>query len=328
MAQSREKQPKAIRWIGGINGYLKILDQTYLPHKVKFINCKNVSTLCEAIKSLRVRGAPLIGIAAAYGIVLAAKSGNNIEVEAKKIVSTRPTAVNLKWAVERMLKVTKRKELLLNEAIKIHEEDKRMCDLIGYHGNKRIKKNAKILTLCNTGALATGGKGTAFSVVLTAKNSGKNPTLYACETRPLLQGARLTMWEAKKSGIKAILICDSAAASIMKNENIDTVIVGADRIAANGDTANKVGTYALALAAKENNIPFYVAAPISTFDLSIKNGGQIRVENRLKEEVIKTFAPKESRVLNPAFDITPAKLITGFITDKGVKKVANGKLKF
>lgn len=382
----------ALKWVGGIDGFIKILDQTALPNRVHYINCRSIETLCEAIKNLRIRGAPLIGIASAYGIVLSAKKScpvrnslgrksivnlrekfmpnfitsyyfgipnilfgtipsisngarlSKIYDSAEEILSTRPTAVNLSWAIKRMLNIVEKnrstsfselRRILLREARQIHKEDAEMCYKIGLYGNKLIKKNAHILTICNTGEFATGGQGTAFSVIFTAYKSGKNPTVYACETRPLLQGARLTMWELKKAGIKSYLICDFASATVIKNKNIDCIITGADRITANGDTANKIGTYGLAILAKAHSIPFYVAAPSSTFDLTKASGDEIPIEERSHFEITHPrgiiLAPDTSppqgawfsnrvNAYNPAFDITPSEYITAFITEKGIIK--------
>jgi methylthioribose-1-phosphate isomerase len=278
-----------------------------------------------------LRGAPLIGICAAYGMVFCVRESNSLEELIKKaqyLSLARPTAVNLNWAIKRILNMIKnvrfdKKRLaqyVLNEARRIHEEDRMLCYKIGRFGSRLIKKNAKIITICNTGSLATGGTGTAFSVIYHSRN--KRPFVYVLETRPYLQGARLTMYELKKARIDSCLICDSAAAFVMKREKIDLVITGADRIARNGDTANKIGTFMLASLAKRFRIPFYVAAPYSTFDASIPTGADIPVEARPHNEIIDPIGLKgfDIKTLNIAFDITPASHITAFITDKGIIK--------
>lgn len=305
-----------------------------------YIETSDLSVLNNAIVALKIRGAPLLGIAAAYGVLLGVQTAKKspresfeqlFEESAQRISATRPTAKNLFWALERMRNV-----LRLNprdtaqslfdkceaEAQKIHDEDRIMCNQIGENGAELIPKNAKILTHCNTGALATGGIGTAFGAILTAHTAGKNIHVYADETRPLLQGARLTMWELLNAGIPATLITDNSAAWTIRTKKIDLIITGADRIAANGDTANKIGTYNLALLAKEHNIPFYIAAPSSTIDTSMPSGDRIAIEERGKEEIINGFgrqvAPVESQVFAPAFDVTPGELISAIITEKGV----------
>jgi len=265
-----------------------------------------------AIRELRVRGAPLIGIAAAYGLALGARSLFELTESARRLISSRPTAVNLAWAVRRVLASVARstskdlRAVVLREARSIHREDAERCEAIGRHGaGLRLRR---ILTICNTGALATGGIGTAFGVCLRSR-----ATVYACETRPLGQGARLTMWEAEKRGLKAVLIADGAAAATLREKRIDGVVVGADRIAANGDTANKIGTLGLAIASREFRVPFYVAAPLSTFDPNTPSGAKIPVEERSPAEVSARFP-----AWNPAFDVTPARFIRGFITETGI----------
>ncbi|MBI2933050.1 MAG: S-methyl-5-thioribose-1-phosphate isomerase [Planctomycetes bacterium] len=289
-------------------GRLLILDQTLLPHRERFLVCRTPDDVARAIRELRVRGAPLIGIAAAYGIALA---GDAIDRAAALLISARPTAVNLAAAVRRVAAVGPRR--ILVEARRIHAEDAAMCAAIGRHGAKLVPPGARILTICNTGALATGGIGTAYAIIKRARNV----TVYACETRPVWQGARLTLYEFAKDRIPAYLIADGAAAATMREKKIDLVVTGADRIARNGDTANKIGTYALALAARAHRIPFYVAAPRSTFDFSIADGRRIPIEERAEAEVL-TAAPRGARAYNPAFDVTPARLITAFVTDAGV----------
>jgi len=304
---------------------LKILDQSKLPDKLIYLECSTPECVAEAIKSLRVRGAPAIGIAAAYGVVLGV---DRIEETIKLLARTRPTAVNLFWALQRMERCAKHyqgvelKKALLKEAILIHEDDKKKCRQIGEWGASLIKDGDIILTHCNAGALATGGMGTALSPIYIAKEQGKKIKVFADETRPLLQGARLTTWELKQAGIEVTLICDNMAAVVMKEGKIDLVIVGADRIVKNGDVANKIGTYGLAVLAKAHHIPFYVAAPSSTFDFSLDDGGQIPIEERAADEVTQGFgkrtAPEGINVYSPAFDVTPNELITAIITENGI----------
>ncbi len=287
---------------------LRILDQTRLPDRETYIHCTRVSQVVRAIKRLQVRGAPLLGITAAYAMALVRPTA--LQKAADQLIAARPTAINLAWAVRRVLA---KGSPALNEARAIHREDAVMCDAIGKHGASL--KSKRILTICNTGALATGGIGTAFGVCLRSRAK-----IFACETRPLSQGARLTMWEAEKWGLDAQLIVDGAAATTMKNKGIDLVVTGADRIARNGDAANKIGTLGLAIAARQFKIPFYIAAPSSTFDPACKTGADIPIEERDPSEISSRFP-----AYNPAFDVTPAKLITGIITEKGIFRP--GKLK-
>jgi methylthioribose-1-phosphate isomerase len=329
-----------IEWEGGIHGRIRLIDQTLLPSELKYVYCEDVKSIWHAIKTLMVRGAPAIGIAGAMGVVLGVKDINTENVdtflkELKQITtylgSSRPTAVNLFWGITRMERIAqekngnsvqKIKELLLEEALKIQNEDKAICRRIGENGAGLIKDGSSILTHCNAGGLATADYGTALAVLFKAKEQGKKIKVYADETRPLLQGSRLTAWELMHAGIDVTLICDNMAAHVMKQDKVQGVIVGADRIAANGDTANKIGTYGISILAKEHGIPFYVAAPVSTFDLSIKSGDDIPIEERSPEEVTNGFgkrtAPEGINVFNPAFDVTPAKNITAIITEKGV----------
>jgi len=314
-----------------------ILDQTLLPGKIKYIECRDLRRLEEAIKNLRIRGAPALGVAAAFGLALIGeknKSRTKIEVIKKlkeagsMLKKTRPTAVNLSWAVERVLSSAinsnNPSKTAVEEALKIYNENKKADAQIAKHGAKLIKDGDVILTHCNTGALATAGHGTALGVIKEAWRQGKKIRVIADETRPLLQGARLTAFELAEEKIPFKVICDSAAGFFMKNNEISKVIVGADRIARNGDTANKIGTYMLAVLAKEQGLKFYVAAPSSTIDYSIKTGDEIKIEFRKREEIEffnrKRILPKKAEVLNPAFDITPAKYITAFITEEGVVK--------
>ncbi|NIR52155.1 S-methyl-5-thioribose-1-phosphate isomerase [candidate division KSB1 bacterium] len=326
-----------IEWL---NGKVRMIDQTKLPEELVYLDIEDVEVLAEGIKSLRVRGAPAIGIAGAFGLVLGIQNfeGNDKEAflrELNRIAdylnATRPTAVNLSWALNRMKKVAqenatlgveKIKERLLQEALKIWEEDREICRRIGKHGAKLIKNGSHVLTHCNTGALATADYGTALGVVFAANEEGKKVNVYADETRPLLQGARLNVWELMNEGIDVTLITDNTAAFVMQQEKVDCVIVGADRIAANGDTANKIGTYSVAVLAEKHGIPFYVAAPYSTIDFNIKKGADIPIEERAAEEVTEGFgkrtAPQNAKVYSPAFDITPHELISAIITEEGV----------
>jgi methylthioribose-1-phosphate isomerase len=326
---------RAIEWIG--DG-VRFLDQTKLPAEETYVQTDDPGLIAEAIRSLMVRGAPLIGIAAAYGVVLAARKFSGPDLSAFRpqmlstiqiLASTRPTATNLFWALARMEKiigaatsVDQARESLLAEALRIHAEDEEMCRRIGENGARLIARSAAVLTHCNTGALATGGEGTAQSIIMMAHRQGKLSRVYADETRPLLQGARLTVWELMKAGVDVILITDSTAAYLMKQKKVDCVIVGADRIASNGDTANKVGSYGLALAAAHHGVPFYVAAPSSTIDPKLASGEEIPIEERHSSEVTQGFgvriAPPGTKVYSPAFDVTPAALITAIITERGV----------
>lgn len=324
------------------NGTVELIDQTLLPTELKYIYCKTVEEVWEAIKVLKVRGAPAIGIAGALGAVLGiwhstAKNYVEFKSELDKVTgylaTSRPTAVNLFWALDRIKStaeanksddIPKLKEILLNEAQKIIAEDKAMCRAIGKHGAELIKDGDTILTHCNAGGLATADYGTALAVMFYAHEQGKKIKVFADETRPLLQGARLTTWELMQAGIDVTLICDNMAAQVMKEGKINCVIVGADRIAANGDTANKIGTYGVAVLAKEHKIPFYVAAPTSTLDMSLSTGHLIPIEQRDPEEVTQKFgkrtAPEKVKVYNPAFDVTPERLVDAIITEKGIAR--------
>lgn len=318
---------------------VKYIDQTLLPGEYKVVSCTDVKKLEIAIKTLAIRGAPAIGVGGAYGIVLAALSykGDNkdeffkVIKDGEKIKDARPTAVNLMWAVERMMKffdsiqnqsIEEIKKELILEAERIRKEDAEINRKMGQYGHPLISTGDGVLTHCNAGALATSEYGTALGVIRAAVEAGKKIRVYSDETRPLLQGARLTTWELKEDGIPVTLICDNMAGISMRRGLIQKVIVGADRIAMNGDTANKIGTYQVAVLAKENNIPFYVAAPISTFDPKAKTGEDIPIEERSKDEVThiggKRIATEGIEVFNPAFDVTPAKYISGIITEKGV----------
>jgi methylthioribose-1-phosphate isomerase len=319
---------------------VRILDQTLLPGEETYRELDSVAAVAEAIRTLRVRGAPLIGIAAAMGVVVAAgQQGSGaggqgalegIREACKQLGATRPTAVNLHWALDRMLRRAQRacaagedlREALIAEATAIWDEDRAMCDRIGELGASLIPPGSTVCTVCNAGALATGGIGTALAPVYTLHRAGKAPHVVVPETRPLLQGSRLTAWELTQAGVDCTLIGDGMIASRLRLGDIACVIVGADRIAANGDTANKIGTYGLALAARAHGIPFYVAAPSSTLDPSTPNGEAIPIEQRDAIEVSswqgRRTAPVGMKVWNPAFDMTPAGLITAIITDKGI----------
>ncbi len=338
-AASTIASPQAIEWIGDADGGLRLIDQTLLPTELRTIDCRNVETVWEAIKMLRVRGAPAIGIAAAYGVVLSQHADSSHRSDSSSqaalnaadyLASSRPTAVNLFWALDRMRAVVDshpqgQNDLaskLLREALAIHDEDRQMCRAIGRHGAALIKDGALLITHCNAGGLATAEYGTALSVMFTCQDQGKRLQIFADETRPLWQGSRLTAWELTQRGIPTTVICDSMAAHVMQTRKVDAVIVGADRITARGDVANKIGTYGLAVSAKYHGVPFYVAAPSSTFDLQLVAGADIPIEERDHAEVVAPYghaiAPSGVDVYNPAFDVTPAELITSLITEHGV----------
>lgn len=305
---------KTIQWE---NNKVKIIDQTKLPHKLSFVYLKTLDQVVAAIKTMKIRGAPAIGVAAAFGMVFGKK---DLRSAARKLLASRPTAVNLKWAVERMLKAKD----LLKEAKKIAVEDVLINKRMGENGLKIIKKGMRILTVCNAGALATVDYGTALGVIRSAHRAKKRIHVFAAETRPRLQGAKLTAWELKRERIPFTLITDNMIGYLMQKGEIDIVITGADRIARNGDSANKIGTYGVAVLAKEHGIPFYIAAPISTIDFNIRSGRQIVIEERSPDEVTtigkERITPKGVKVRNPAFDVTPKKYIRGFITEKGILK--------
>jgi methylthioribose-1-phosphate isomerase len=332
---------RTICWIGGTDGFVRLIDQTLLPTHLEYRDCHTIEEIWEAIRMLRVRGAPAIGVAAAMGVILGmqifrgadrAAFAQHIREVTAYLRTSRPTAVNLFWALDRMeqkleqlpkdLSDSALRQSLLEEALAIEAEDRRMCRTIGEVGAALICDGQGILTHCNAGGLATADYGTALAVMFAAAERGKRFQVYADETRPLLQGARLTAWELKQRGIDVTLICDSMAAQVMKEGKVQLVVVGADRIAANGDTANKIGTYGVALLAKAHAIPFYVAAPSSTFDLRLKSGAEIPIEQRDAAEITHGFgrqtAPDGIKVYNPAFDVTPASLIAGIITEKGL----------
>jgi methylthioribose-1-phosphate isomerase len=331
---------ETLRWVGQVDGHLQLIDQTRLPRELKHLDCHDAETVWEAIRSLRVRGAPAIGIAAAYGVCLGLQPlveqaspdlPRRVCEVTDYLASSRPTAVNLFWALDRMrakaetvfgqpLRVAL--SALLDEARQIHDEDRAICHAIGRHGARLLRSGQGVITHCNAGGLATSEYGTALAVLFTAQDEGRELHVFVDETRPLLQGSRLTAWELMRRGIETTLICDAAAAQVMREGRVQTVITGADRIAANGDAANKIGTYGLAVLAAAHDLPFYIAAPRSTFDLAIASGREIPIEQRPPEEVTRGFgrqtAPAGVSVYNPAFDVTPASLIRGIITEYGL----------
>jgi methylthioribose-1-phosphate isomerase len=336
---------KSIEWVpeapgGLVPGRVRILDQTHLPGEVTFIETIVPEEIGDAIRTLKVRGAPAIGIAAAMGVagaVCGARAADTFqllsEVErvADYLAASRPTAVNLFWALDRMRRTAREsreldpaglRERLVREAIAIRDEDAAMCRAIGEYGAGLLKDGDRILTHCNAGGLATSELGTALAPVYVANRQGKRVSVYADETRPLLQGSRLTAWELQQAGVEVTLICDNTAAQVMKEGRVAAVLVGADRIAANGDAANKIGTYGLALLARAHELPFYVLAPTSTFDHDCPTGADIPIEQRGSEEVTRGFgrrtAPEGIGVYAPAFDVTPADLITAIICEKGI----------
>jgi len=328
---------QAISW--SPSGAVRIIDQRALPEAEITRDLDSAESVAEAIKQLQVRGAPLIGIAAAMGLVVGTREhrsetlGDFLERVAQLsalLADARPTAVNLRWALHRMATVAQGTsgdaaaawDRLHAEATAIWEEDRAMCRKIGEHGLPILPDGGNILTHCNTGALATGGIGTALAPIYLAHEQGRRVHVYVDETRPLLQGARLTMWELGHAGIPCTLITDAAAGSLMRQAKVDTVLVGADRICANGDFANKIGTYGLAVLARHHGVPFYCAAPWSTVDSSLPHGDLIPIEQRAPAEVTvmagRPIAPEGAAALNPAFDVTPARYVTGFITDRGL----------
>ncbi len=330
--------PATLEWVGGPDGLLRLLDQTRLPAEVVTRDCTTAEEVWEAIRTLRVRGAPAIGVAAAYGLCLGTRPARDLAPAAfldrvnevgAHLCACRPTAVNLAWAVRRLTHVAASPgagrtpwEGMLSEAHRMAVEDAENCRRIGEHGARLVPANGGVLTHCNAGALATVAWGTALSLLYVAHAQGKRFKVYADETRPLLQGARLTAFELAAAGIDVTVLCDSAAASLMRAGRVQLVIVGADRIAANGDTANKIGTCPLAIAARHFAVPFYVAAPCSTFDLALRDGRQIPIEERAADEVRRVaghaVTPAAATCYNPAFDVTPAGLLTGIVTERGV----------
>ncbi|MFA5259974.1 MAG: S-methyl-5-thioribose-1-phosphate isomerase [Candidatus Omnitrophota bacterium] len=332
----------AVTTIKWVKDHIKLVDQTRLPHDVVYIRCYDLKTLWDAIRRLSVRGAPALGVAAAFGVVLGLRDykGTKQDTFVQRvrqicdyIGTSRPTAVNLFNALDRMQAVLTRnpdasvlewKRLLKQEAFRIYEEDRQVCRSMGRWGAALIRDGQNVMTICNAGALATVDYGTALGVFYAAREKGKNFSVYACETRPLLQGARLTAWELMKAKINTTLICDNMAATVMRDKHIAAVFTGADRITAHGDTANKIGTYSLAVLARHHKIPFYVVAPQSTFDLSLRSGRQIPIEERDASEVRgfngQLTAPGQVKVFNPAFDVTGHQLITAIITEHGIIK--------
>lgn len=323
--------------INFVDGKIRFIDQRYLPHKLKIVETDDWRVIAKAINNLSLRGAPLIGVAAALAVAATALKNRNKSTLRKTInaidglFSTRPTAQNLFWALERMrdvaIRTAREEELttkLVDEAMEILEDDRNRCRLIGNNGARLIDNVTNVLTICNTGFLATGGEGTALAVIYRAQDEGKKVHVYACETRPLLQGARLTAWELQNAGIPFTLIVDSAAAGLIASSKVDVCIIGADRIAVNGDTANKIGSYQLALACQVHGVDFYVAAPESTIDTGCLRGEEIPLEERSPEEVLicgsKRIALAGVSAVNPAFDLVPAQCITGIITEKKVYK--------
>ncbi|MFC1643996.1 S-methyl-5-thioribose-1-phosphate isomerase [Candidatus Omnitrophota bacterium] len=331
-----------IRWR---NNKVELIDQRLLPDKMRYVACVTDKDIHAAIKKMKIRGAPAIGIAGAYGVYLGVRKSRagdfagfkrDLKRTIKYLAASRPTARNLFWALEKMEALVEKnkakpvkelKKMMLKQANSILEEDGRICRAIGRNGKELIARGSSVLTHCNAGGLATSSYGTALGVIFSSKN--KIRKVYVDETRPVLQGARLTVWELLAEGVPATLICDNMAASIMAKGEIDAIVVGADRIASNGDTANKVGTYSLAVLANYHGIPFYVAAPVSTFDLTLSTGRGIPIEERSPLEVKEIkgvrITSKRVKVRNPAFDVTPAKLITAIITERGVIKKPDKK---
>ena len=321
-------------------GKLRLIDQTLLPEQLRYIELNDIESIFDAIKRLVVRGAPAIGCAAAIGLAaiirkvefcVSKELVDFAQKSADRLAESRPTAINLFWALNLCMTRIKEnihvapdelKNILLKTALDILEEDIQMCRSIGKHGKSLLRDGMGILTHCNAGALATGDYGTALSPMYVAHEEGLKIKVYSDETRPLLQGSRLTAWELNQAGVDVVTICDNMAAQVMKEGKIDLVIVGSDRIAANGDAANKIGTYGVAILAKYHNIPFYVAAPYSTFDLELSHGNKIPIEQRQADEIANGFgrrtAPESIMFYNPAFDVTPNELITGIITEKGI----------
>ena len=330
---------QVVQWIGDSRrGLLRLLDQTQLPAAEVYLDCRDAAALHDAIRRLVVRGAPAIGVAAGYGMVLAAQwvpEGGDfftgLEAAAEYLESSRPTAVNLAWAARRVLGRAQAmvghapdavRDAMLDEARAIDLEDQQMCLRIGLHAKGLIDACSGVLTHCNAGALATAGIGTATAGIYLSHAGGHRVRVFCDETRPLLQGSRLTAWELTRAGIEAVVIADNMAAQVLREGRVQLVITGADRIAANGDTANKIGTYGLAVLAARHGVPFYVAAPYSTFDLTMASGEGIPIEQRDAREITQGFgrptAPEAAGVYNPAFDVTPADLIRGIITDRGI----------
>ncbi len=325
---------ETIEWVSeGGSGHVLMIDQRRLPREQVFVTCRTYEDVADAIRTMVSRGAPAFGVAAAMGVALGVQQGADYETVHTTLAATRPTAVNLFWGLERMRLLhaslvnasqTERLLRFIDESQKIRLEDIAMCKAIGRHGAPLVPDGKTVLTHCNAGALATAGYGTALGVIRAAVEAGKKIDVFADETRPFLQGARLTAWELQQDGIPTTLITDNMAGHFLKSGRIGCVVVGADRIAGNGDVANKIGTYSVAVLAKENGIPFYVAAPSSTFDLTLDSGDQIPIEQRSSDEVTHVFgvhvAPENIGVENPAFDVTPARYVTAIICEKGVAR--------
>jgi methylthioribose-1-phosphate isomerase len=321
---------ETVQWT---DGAAVMIDQTRLPLEERFVTCRTYQEMAAAIRDMVVRGAPAIGVAAAMGVALGVLEGAPIDVVCDTLAKTRPTAVNLFWAIDRMkrlyasLQGQPRAEIcrrMVEEARLVHDEDIAICRALGRNGAALVPDGKTVLTHCNAGALATAGYGTALGVIRAAVEAGKRIDVFADETRPFLQGARLTVWELQQDNIPATLITDNMAGHFLKSGRIGCVVVGADRIAANGDVANKIGTYSVAVLAKENGVPFYVAAPISTLDLTLASGDSIPIEQRAAAEVTHVYgtqiAPNGTEVQNPAFDVTPARYVTAIITERGVAR--------
>lgn len=330
---------QTLKWC---DDHLILLDQTRLPTEVVYRDCWDLEAVAQAIEELKVRGAPAIGIAAAYGVVLGARQAldsrpedfrRQVAAAIDRLSRTRPTAVNLFWALAQMQQVCDQAcgldnrttyAQLLAAADSLFAKDQAICRQLGRHGATLLRDGFRVITHCNAGSLATTDYGTALGVIYAAQEEGKRISVFADETRPLLQGSRLTAWELMQSGIDVTVICDNMAAAVMRQHRIDCILVGADRIAANGDVANKIGTYGLAILAREHRIPFYVAAPVSTLDVRLSSGDQIPIEERGPEEITCTLgrqtAPKGVKIYNPAFDVTPHHLVTAIISEKGIAR--------
>jgi methylthioribose-1-phosphate isomerase len=320
---ARDPIPPTIEWR---DGAVRLIDQRRLPEELVMLECRSVDELCAAITSLAIRGAPALGAAGAMGVALAAATGEPLEDAARRLTATRPTAANLAWGVERALAAPDPEA----EAVRIAADDVARNRRLGAHGAELLAEDARVLTHCNTGSLACVGYGTALGVVRAAHESGRRPSVWVDETRPVLQGSRLTAWELRRLGIPCTLVADVMAGSLMAGGEVDAVIVGADRIAANGDVANKIGTYPLAVLAHHHGLPFYVAAPLSTFDPDCADGSRIPIERRDGDEVAvvggRRLAPAGVEVENRAFDVTPAELVTAYVTEDGVVASADAAL--
>jgi methylthioribose-1-phosphate isomerase len=337
--------PRTLEWIGGLDGHVRMIDQTKLPAELLMLDCHDTDSVWHAIKRLSVRGAPAIGIAAAMGAVLGVRDHDGTDRDSflakladlcAYLATSRPTAVNLFWALDRMQRCARSaetadvptlKRTLLDEAKMIRDEDAAMCRVIGRHGQSLIASGCGVLTHCNAGSLATAEFGTALAPIYVAHEQGRSFRVYVDETRPLLQGSRLTAWELQQAGIDVTVLCDNMAGALMRAGKVDLVITGADRIAANGDAANKIGTYAVAVLARHHGIPFYMAAPSSTFDFDTPDGSGIPIEERDPDEIRRGWghltAPQDVNCYCPAFDVTPATLIRGIITERGIVEPVN-----